>query len=158
MVDVFSGIDRFLLLVLALGFFAVIIALYVFYAYGLMKIAKKNDVRGSWMAWIPIFNFYLMGKMAFNKGIGWCMVILSLLGGTGEVTINDQVIASGSILSAPYNSWASMAFLILLLISLYRIYEKMSEKAVVMIIMTILSLGLLTPIFLFAIRNNEVKI
>lgn len=56
------------------------------------------------------------------------------------------------------NSIFSFALSILTAISLYKIYSKVSDKAVLMTVFTVLSLGLLTPIFLFSIRNNEVKV
>lgn len=40
-------------------------------------------------------------------------------------------------------------------ITTYMIYKKYSKKYVIMTILTILTLGALEPIFVFAIRNND---
>ena len=51
------------------------LAVYVYYAYSLMTIADKTHTGGSWMAWVPIFNVYLMCKVA-DKPAWWLLVIL----------------------------------------------------------------------------------
>lgn len=43
--------------------FFFIIAVYIYGALALMKIAKKLKTEPAWLAWIPIANFYLMVKM-----------------------------------------------------------------------------------------------
>jgi len=122
---------------------------YVFSGIGLMKITKKLGEKGSWMAWVPIFNFYLIGKLAFTKTIGFIIVIL-----TSICLIN--IITEMSMLSEQLNSIVSYALGILLLFSLHKIYSKFSDKSNMMLGFTVLSGGLLASIFLFAIRNNEV--
>lgn len=148
------------LLAMLAGFLLVILGIilvfYILGSLGLMGIANKTETKGGWMAWLPIFNFYLMGKLAFGKAMGWVLVVLSFLGGTSTLEIGGETVFSGSILPAPFNTIASIALLVLMIASLYKIYTRMSDKAVVMTVFTVLSLGLLTPIFLFAIRKNNV--
>lgn len=140
-----------------IAFFLIIgLVLYILGSIGLMKIANKIEGKGGWMAWLPFFSNYLTGKLAFNKLTGWCLVILMFLSSQKSSTINGQTITTGSILPTPFCSIAGLALAILLLVSLYKIYSKVSDKAVIMIIFTVLSFGLLSPIFLFAIRNNPV--
>ncbi|MDD6271988.1 MAG: hypothetical protein PUA90_00505 [bacterium] len=40
------------------------------------------------MAWIPIFDVYLLGKLTINKFVGWILVICIFLTGTYTTTIN----------------------------------------------------------------------
>ncbi len=110
-----------------------VIAFYVLLNIGLMGIAEQTDTGNGWMAWVPFLSLYLFGKIALNSATGWLLLVLSLLS---------------------RNKLASLAFLIVFLVSLYKIYQKMSTKAVVMMIFSILSFGLLVPVFLFAIRKN----
>lgn len=60
------------------GFFMVIlvvaIALYVFMAICLMKIAKKTDTPNGWFAWIPILNIVLMLQIA-KKPVWWIVLL-----------------------------------------------------------------------------------
>ncbi len=139
-------------------FFGLFITFYLFSSLGLMKIADKNNLTGSWMAWIPILNFALIGKIAFNNIIiQWTLPILFILTTETDSTVNGKIINSGSILPPPLNSIGSFVWIILIFVCIYKIYNKMSDKAVIMTILSILSFGFLIPIFLFAIRKNEVR-
>ncbi len=53
------------------------IAIYIYFSYSLMIIAKKTSTKDEWMAWIPIVNFYLMCKIA--KKPGWWMILFFIL-------------------------------------------------------------------------------
>jgi uncharacterized membrane protein len=47
-----------------LVFLFIILALYVYYAFALMTMARKTNTGPVWLAWIPIANIYLMTKIA----------------------------------------------------------------------------------------------
>ena len=51
------------------------VAMYVFYAICLMKIAKRTNTPNAWMAWIPIANVILMLQIA-QKPIWWIILFL----------------------------------------------------------------------------------
>jgi hypothetical protein len=150
MEDLFALLAGFMLI-----FFIVFLVLYILGSLGLAGITKNVNEKGGWMAWFPIFNFYLIGKLGFSKVVGWAMVVLSFLSSKSTTTVNGVSVTTGTILPTQLASIASFALFILLIVSLFKIYSKVSEKAVVMIICTVLSFGLLAPIFLFAIRKNE---
>lgn len=56
----------------------IFVAVYIYTALALMAIAKKTKTKNSWMAWIPIANFYLVTQMAKVNGL-WTLVLLALL-------------------------------------------------------------------------------
>ena len=60
------------------GFFMVIlvvaIALYIFMAVCLMKIAKKTNTPNGWFAWIPVLNVVLMLQIA-KKPVWWIILL-----------------------------------------------------------------------------------
>ncbi len=62
-----------------LGFFIVwlvlILAVYVYVAVCLMKIAKKTGTANAWLAWIPILNVFLMLQIA-RKPLWWFILML----------------------------------------------------------------------------------
>jgi hypothetical protein len=62
---IFAGMFMFL--------FFIIIAVYVFYAICLMKIAHKTNTPNAWLAWIPIANIVLMLQVA-KKPIWWIIL------------------------------------------------------------------------------------
>lgn len=40
------------------------------------------------MAWIPIANIYLLGKLTFNKVVGWILILIYILNGNYTITFN----------------------------------------------------------------------
>ena len=65
-----------------------LIAIYVVLGIFLNKYNKLVNGKGTAMAWIPIANLYLLGKLTVNKVVGWVLVILTLITGTSTTTIN----------------------------------------------------------------------
>ena len=54
----------------------VMIAVYIYFALALMKVAKRTQTKPAWLAWIPIANLYLLSKVA--KMHWWPIIILFL--------------------------------------------------------------------------------
>lgn len=83
MSDVVGGILGFAVAVLVV---AVVIILIVYVVLGifLTKFHKLLYGKGSVCAWIPIANTYLLGKLTFNKTVGWILVVATFL--TSEIT------------------------------------------------------------------------
>jgi len=52
------------LMLIYLLFLLVMIALYIYSGFALMKIAKKTNTKNPWLAWIPIGNIVLMANIA----------------------------------------------------------------------------------------------
>lgn len=51
------------------------LAVYIFYAICLMKIARKTNTPNAWFAWIPILNIILMIQVA-KKPLWWIILFL----------------------------------------------------------------------------------
>jgi hypothetical protein len=51
------------------------LALYVYFAFFLMVLARKTDTDHSWLAWIPIANLYLMCAIARRSPL-WMLLLL----------------------------------------------------------------------------------
>jgi len=146
------------LMMLFLSIFVVLCPLYVVGSLGLAKIARKHGVKGSGFAWAGILNNYVLGTIGLNKNYGWLMLVLSVPGfiwAFGRIYLPyvdlfvrgiPDVLMIGLFL----------AFYVLKMIALHRVYLKMSAKARLLTIATVLSAGILGPVFLFAIRNNDV--
>ena len=92
-IDIFSDYVNYvqktvgilLIVIVLLSFF-----LYIMYALFLNKLNNVMYGKGTIMAWLPIFNIYLLGKLAFNRLIGLLLIILSIFCVSGEVTIMDK--------------------------------------------------------------------
>ncbi len=86
------------------------IGIYVLEGIFLTKFNKLVYKKGTPMAWIPIVNLYLLGKLTFNKIVGWILVIALFLNVRFTVTIGNQTISKSllpdsiaSIFSVVYN-------------------------------------------------------
>lgn len=142
----------------------IIIVLYILGSLGTMNIAKRENEENPWFAWVPVASSYLLCKMAFkNKKIALWYVIIPLITGIlgGNYTVNGKSAfkSNGFLLIIneifkSLNGIVSLAVLVIFFIIVYKIYSRYSEQAVGMLIGSILTLGILSPIFLFAIRNN----
>ena len=153
-----------------IGFIILIICLlsglifYILQSIGLMKLAKRNNIKHSWLAFIPVANTYIYGKVAFEDKIK----TFTLLGLKIVSTASLNALLNTVLFYFNFNTTAitnntmtpiiSFAYMIFLFYASYQIFKKYSDKAVIMLVFSVLSCGLLTPIFLFAIRNNERKI
>lgn len=79
-------------------FLILLLIIYIVQAVFLNKFNKLVYGKGTVMAWLPIFNVYLLGKLTFNKLIGWILVICSFLTTKVTTTINGVVTNSSTIL------------------------------------------------------------
>ena len=132
-------------------FFLIGIALYVLFSFGLYTLANRRSVPNSWLAFIPIGQFYTLGEVI------------------GPVKLGDYEITETGLylLGAMVGSWVlsflpflgpvfSLINLLIAIASLYFLFSRYTTENTP-IIYTILSLVLpfMGPIFVFIIRNNE---
>lgn len=123
--------------------------LYLLFSYGLYKMATRQGIEYSWLAFIPIAQYYTMGKVIKNvtlfgyliPHLEWVLILTPIIYG---------------ILSAiPYvNILAGIAYAIFYIKVTYSLFQKYSDSAMMLTILGII-LPFLYPIFVFAIRNNN---
>lgn len=134
------------------------ITLYILKGIGLMKMAKRGGIKNSWLAFVPVLSIYILGKVAFEDKI-----MLILLWGLKIFIYSSVVLAffiRGDLIISILSmilSISQLASTTLSYYAIYKIYDKFSDRAVTMLVLDVLSCGLLEPIFLFAIRNNELR-
>ena len=58
-------------------FFIVFIVVYILQALLLSGLNKKMYGKGTILAWIPVCNTYLLGKLVVNKGFGFILILWS---------------------------------------------------------------------------------
>lgn len=139
----------------ALAFFVIIgILLYVLGSLGLMTAASKRGIEHAWLAWIPLANLFVLGRIAdeYNKRIQnkhTNNAILLLVLGALELVF--------ALLPVPFNIFGIILAIVLLvftLIAYYKVFDWCSTNAVLFIVLSIF-FSFLLPIFLFAVRNGE---
>jgi hypothetical protein len=86
--DMFAG-GAFVALLLGLGAmaFVVVAVLYVYISWTVMTIANKTKTKNSWLAWIPIANFYLLTQIANVSGLWTLALLLSFIPVAGGLAV-----------------------------------------------------------------------
>ncbi len=81
------------LIVVAIIILFIAIIIYIIEAIFLTKFHKLLYGKGTALAWIPFANIYLLGKLTFNKLIGWILLGATIvLGSSTTTTINGETI------------------------------------------------------------------
>lgn len=125
-IDVFKLFGELGILFVFLAFVLLIfnLVLYVFGSLGIMETAKENKLPNPWLAFIPIANSYLLGKLGFevyseddnkNTTFPWLMLGLSacMLVIDNESELYDLL---------------NVTLIVLSTISYYRIYKYLTPK------------------------------
>lgn len=122
----------------AIGFvivlWIVLIAFYIFYAFSLFKLAQKRGMEMPWLAWIPVAQFYLVGKMVKSVKIG-----------SFEVPSLEIVLPVGMILTAiPIIGWlVSIALFVVMIFTFMALYKQyVPENAVLYTVLSFLGIPL----------------
>lgn len=136
------------------------IFLYIFFALGLMQIAKNRGIRLPWLAWIPVASLFTLGACADDERgtiryqvlcpafLGSAVVCFAFAdaGGLGDVFAAGPLlvaIAFGLLITA----------VVLSFIALNWIYRSTSRTPTALTVLSII-FGFLIPIFLFVLRNR----
>lgn len=124
------------------------IVLYVFTGLSLSELAKKNEVENAWLAWLPVGNMYLLGKIGFeiyapvekrNSNFTWVLLACSL----ASWVLYDSGLSSMAMVGVTvFSTWAY-----------YYIFKKINEKNCVLF--TILSAMFdIGPVLLFVNKKR----
>ncbi len=71
-------------------FLVVCLTFYIVQGIFLNKLNHLMYKKGTPMAFIPIFNIYLLGKLTIHKAVGYLLVFLLLLTSSATVTIDGE--------------------------------------------------------------------
>lgn len=126
------------------------IILYVLASIGLYKLAFNQKIENPWLAWIPVANMYILGKLIKNLKID-----------TFEIPSIELVLPLGLFAvmifgHIPLIGWLiSIAYTVLCILSLYKLYKMYRpEQAVLWIVLSIV-LPFMGPIFIFIMRKDS---
>jgi hypothetical protein len=129
------------------------LALHLFLAFGLYAIAEKRAVYCPWLAFIPVAQFYLTGKLAdeYDSYVN---------DRRGSAKYGLPVLFVGAVLTG-FISYVGLMVLIALAcvwlvfyyISLYKILDWCSSAAGILTVLSVV-LFIAAPFFIFAVRNR----
>ncbi len=135
-------------------FFLVIILIgigsYVLTAYGLFTMANIRNIENAWVAWIPVAQLYILGRLIKTLDIAGYEI--------PQIELALPVIAvAGTIFSAVpvIGTLASIASVIVGLFALHKLYTiYRPDQATLYIILSIV-LPFMGPVFIFLMRNDS---
>lgn len=128
---------------------SILLLLHVLLSIGIKKIADKRKIKYSWVSYLPIFNMFIVGNVAFEKRIlSYVLLIFSLLSTIYLTDIYNTLGFISTLIIVCSN-------IILYLVAIYRIYKRLSKKYILLFIFTALTLGLIFPIVLFCIEIKK---
>lgn len=147
---------------------------YVFFAIALYSMAKRRGLYKPWLAWVPIFNVYLLGDIADDicrrqgeeKNYRKILVGVPIMGTSIVVILlfTDFCLITPPAVFYFFMSAAIMALgiygvvaSVFRIIALYKIYEDYAPDKKVLFTVLSIFFGFLSDIFLFAIRNNKAE-
>jgi len=112
------------------GIMIVVLLIYIGISIFLNKLNKVIYKKGTIMAFLPIFNVYLLGKLTVNKIVGWLLVIATFITGSFTTSINGKE-SSFSLLpsstSAFISAITSVMTIVLFIFAIVK-YNKLKGK------------------------------
>ena len=146
---------------------AIGIALYILNGFGLMELAKTCSEKYPYLSFVPYASTYLTGKLAFNSKKSAIIYLVSQiallviyyiayfgLSIAQEIFELDTHTTSIAMIVIPF--LFSLVLLAITSVAMYKLYKRFSEKYVILTTFTVLTGGMLAPIFIFAIRKNKI--
>ncbi|UNC90759.1 hypothetical protein [Candidatus Contubernalis alkaliaceticus] len=138
------GLGAFLFVFAVIGLIC-----YVLLAMGLYTMANNKGLENPWFAWVPILQFYILGQIIEEMRFGNFEVP------NVPVALVVAAVAPAILGTIPLIGWLiSLASMVILLYSLYLLFDKYSDNAVLKTVLSVV-LPFLGPIFVFMMRNES---
>lgn len=148
----FPFVSGFLLLIGIIGMIYLVtrFILYLFQSFGLLRIAKNENYKYPYIVWIPILSDYVLARYCMNrvKSLIFCLFTLIFW-----ISFAIFFTTSNSILyhlTFIYN----LAYFVLDMFVMNKFYKKVYKKHKVFTILTVVTIGLLKPLFIYTTRIN----
>ena len=158
------------------------IAMYLFQAIGLYRMAKRLNIAAPALAFIPVANIYVLGRTASEPvdgkkklPYGWILLGLTILSYlislSSLIELASAVIRYGeradmldvleslvltSMAKGFLASAASIAYTVFYYIALYHLYNNFNPNNSTLLLVLSIFFGFLVPIFIFANRNKPI--
>ena len=139
---------------------AVGIVFYVFESLSLFTIAKRRGIPNYGLAWVPIGNMWIIGKLADqydNYVKGRNMKLAGLLLGFGAGAAGLALIGGLAyiFILMPLAYLALIALIVFEFIALYKIYHAASPDSAVVLLVLSIFFSVIIPFVLFAFRKKD---
>ncbi|MEN1760274.1 hypothetical protein [Anoxynatronum sibiricum] len=132
-----------------LFFFLIAIASYVLAALGLYTMAQKRNIENPWVAWIPVAQLYILGKVIRTLNIGGYEVPQV------ELVLPGIAIASAVLGMIPLiGTVISIAAAVVSLFALHKLYKLHRPDQAVLYLLLSIIIPFMGPVFIFLMRND----
>lgn len=142
---IFAIVASFFLIFLVVG-----VVIYVLGSIGLYTMAKNKRIENAWLAWIPIVQLYIMGKIIRTLKIGEYEI--------PQVEVVLPLIAVGGTIFSPIPLIGGLIGIVALIIELFALHKLFTiyrpDQAIVYLIISVV-LPFMGPVFIFIMRNDE---
>lgn len=158
--DMDSSVMLFLMGGFVFLLFAIIIGivLYLLASIGLYGLAKSENTGNEWLAFIPILNFYIIGKILREIKIGGYtipMLELVLPLASIAVPIAGNILGIAPILGTLVEALLYLAYLVFSILVMYNFFKRYKgDQATLMTVVSVV-LFFMWPIYLFNLRNSK---
>lgn len=127
--------------------------LYIFQSFGLLRIAKKEGYKYPYIVWLPGISHYVLGRYCcLNKikCIIYCFLTLVSI-----ISLHIFWITSHDVLY-PISKIYNIIYFIIDMIVMNKFYKKVYKTPELFTILTIITFGLLKPIFIYTARIKKI--
>lgn len=149
---VVAAIYYFFIAVLAAIIFYTLVS-YVLESFAAMRMGENLNYKVKFAAWIPVYNKYILGRIAENKALGGISGVLTL----AEVCLCIYFYFNREINTALFILLivcVIITFIIDTVISHKLFLQRINKNADILTAVNVITLGILRPVFLFALRNR----
>lgn len=140
----------------SLLFFVIGIAMYVLLAIGLYGLAKNEQTGNEWFAFIPILQFYIVGKILKELKIStYTIPQLELVLPLAPIAvfILGSILGVIPILGALLGLVLNIAYMIFTIMVMYNFFKRYKgDQATLMTVLSVI-LPFMGPIYVFNLRN-----
>ncbi|MBQ4327922.1 MAG: hypothetical protein IJC32_05870 [Clostridia bacterium] len=161
---------------------AISIAIYLFQAIGLYKMGKRLNISAPALAFFPVVNLYVLGRVAqepvdgkkrlpygwilLGLNVGTSLISLSSIMGTVRAIIqfgersDIEDLLEAFVMSYMAKSFlsaaASIAYTVFYYIAIYYLFKNFNPENATLFTVLSIFFGFLTPFFIFASRNKPI--
>ncbi len=128
--------------------------LYIFQSFGLLNLARKEQYQYPYMAWVPGLSHYLIGKFCCNNKKAILYTVCTII---KLVLTISMVMISNRILFYTWLIFIIIYFVIDMLV-MNQFYKRVYKQPQLFTIFTIITFGLLKPIFIYTSKIKKVTI
>ncbi len=145
---IFAVLGVFLFVLVIIG-----IVLYVLMAVGLYKIASNRGIENPWLAWIPVANMYLLGKIVKSVSIGgWEVPSIELVLPLAPIALG--IISIIPVLGQIIYTLGIIAYAVVFFFVLHKLYSTYRPQQAVLWLVLSIIFSFMISIFIFILRND----